>query len=479
MKAPGPLALGAPAIGTPALGAPALGPAVLGSAILGVPAKSAPAERSTLRAPPVNAPRPAGAHAATASLAGRCFLFLQGPASPFAFRLASALRRRGARIVKVHLCGGDMVFWPGAARLFRGRLDAWPAYVDRLMAQERVNDLVLFGDCRPYHAPAVRIARGHGVRLHLLEEGYERPGWITCESHGVNAHSDLPRTPQAIREAALALGDHAAEAPRQAETHGAPSAEPFARRALWDVAWHTGHTALAPLFPRYRRHTLAHPAVDYAGWLLRWLTMSGANRRDRRARAAIADGSPCFLLPLQLEGDYQMRVHSRFRSVEEVVRHVLASFARAAPEDARLVVKRHPYDTRVPATHKTVARLAEEYGLAGRVVFIERGPIEPLVAGSAGVVLVNSTTAMVALRHGRPLKVLGRASYDIPGLSHQGALDAFWTEGEPPDAALTRAYRSVVLARTQIAGGFFAPATIECAVEGLLARMAGEEARAS
>ncbi|WP_428032558.1 capsule biosynthesis protein [Ancylobacter sp.] len=401
--------------------------------------------------------------------AGRCFLFLQGPASPFGITLARALRQRGARIVKVHLCGGDTVFWRGAARLYRGRLEAWPAYMERLMAQEGVSDLVLFGDCRPYHAPAVRLGRGRGVRLHLLEEGYERPGWITCESQGVNAHSDLPRTPQGVRDAARVL---AASTPVPA-----PLAEPFARRALWDVAWHAGHTALAPLFPRYRRHTLAHPATDYTGWVVRWLTMSRANRCDRQARVAMADGAPYFLLPLQLEGDYQMRAHSRFRSIEEVVREVLGSFAAAAPAGARLVVKRHPYDTRLPATRRLVERVAQEHGIARRVVFIERGAIDALVADSAGVVLVNSTTAMVALQQGRPLKVLGRATYDMPGLSHQGALDTFWSEGAAPDPALFADYRRVVIARTQVAGGFFAAASIARAVEGLVVRMAGEEAR--
>lgn len=379
-------------------------------------------------------------------------------------RLAQALEARGARIVKVHLCGGDLVFWRASARFFRGGPDAWPAYVERLMAQEAVSDLVLFGDCRPYHAPAVQAGRARGVQLHLLEEGYVRPGWITCEGQGVNAHSDLPRTPEAVLEAA----SHVTETMEAR----APLTEPFVRRALWDVAWHTGHAALAPLFPRYRRHTLAHPAVDYAGWLLRWLDIARAARRDRRAKARLGEGAPYFLLPLQLEGDYQMRVHSGFGSVEEVVREVLASFARSAPAEARLAVKRHPYDTSLPATHKMVARLAGEHGISARVVFIERGDIEPLVAASAGVVLVNSTTALPALQHGRPLKVLGRATYDMAGLSHQGALDAFWREAAPPDPQLVRAYRRLVLARTQVPGGFFAPASIDRAVESLVARMA-------
>lgn len=407
---------------------------------------------------------------ARAEFADRCFLFLQGPASPFAFRLARALRARGARIVKVHLCGGDVVFWPAAARFYRGRPEDWPAYVESLMAEENVSDLVLFGDCRPYHRPAVTAGRARGVGLHLLEEGYVRPGWITRERYGVNAHSDLPRSREELLRAAAA----AAEPVRPAFD----PTEPFLRRAAWDVAWHAGYAALGPLFFRYQRHTLIHPALDYAGWLIRWLGAGSVRRRDDQAHAALADGRPYYLLPLQLGGDYQMRVHSDFRSVEEVARHVLASFAAAAPADARLVIKRHPYDTGIPATRRLVERLTAFHGLAGRVVFVEGGDIEPLVSRSAGVVLVNSTTAVIALRHGRPLKVLGRATYDVPGLTHQGPLDAFWTEAPRPEAELVSAYCRLLLSRTQIAGGFFAPASIQRAVEGLVARMATEGTRA-
>ncbi len=405
--------------------------------------------------------------AAPARLAGAVFLFLQGPASPFGHRLARALTAQGARVEKVHLCGGDVMFWPAGSRLsrtrlYRGRFDGWAAYCGRLMDEAGVSDLVLFGDCRPYHRPAIEAARARGLRLHLLEEGYVRPERITCEPVGVNAYSDLPRTPDEVLAQAVGLAEPA---------DPAPLPEPFAPRALWDVRWHLGYFLLAPLFPRYRRHTLVHPVRDYAGWVWRWLGARGAGRRDREANARIAQGGPCFLFPLQLEGDFQMRVHSDFRSVEEVVRAVLGSFAAFAPPDARLVVKRHPYDTSIPGSRHMVARLAGAFGLGGRVIFIEDGDIEPLVAGSAGVVLVNSTTAMLALKHGRPLKVLGRATYDMEGLSHQGALDGFWREPRAPDPALAAAYRRLVIARTQLDGGFFAPQAIARAVDSLIARM--------
>ena len=36
------------------------------------------------------------------------------------------------------------------------------------------------------------LARRRSLRLHLFEEGYLRPDWITLEREGVNANSRLP-----------------------------------------------------------------------------------------------------------------------------------------------------------------------------------------------------------------------------------------------------------------------------------------------
>ncbi|WP_458339329.1 capsular polysaccharide export protein, LipB/KpsS family, partial [Bordetella pertussis] len=35
----------------------------------------------------------------------------------------------------------------------------------------------------------VALARASGVRVHVFEEGYFRPHWVTLERGGVNAHS--------------------------------------------------------------------------------------------------------------------------------------------------------------------------------------------------------------------------------------------------------------------------------------------------
>jgi capsular polysaccharide export protein len=72
----------------------------------------------------------------------------------------------------------------------------------------------------------------------------------------------------------------------------------------------------------------------------------------------------------------------------------------------------------------------------------------------AGVVCVNSTAGLAAIEFGTPTITLGRAIYDMPGLTHQGDLDGFWTAPQVPDAELYLAFRHVVIAETQINGAY-------------------------
>jgi len=52
-----------------------------------------------------------------------------------------------------------------------------------------VTDIVLYGDTRPIHAQAVEIANKLGLSVHVFEEGYMRPYWVTYERGGTNGNS--------------------------------------------------------------------------------------------------------------------------------------------------------------------------------------------------------------------------------------------------------------------------------------------------
>ena len=85
--------------------------------------------------------------------------------------------------------------------------------------------------------------------------------------------------------------------------------------------------------------------------------------------------------------------------------------------------------------------------------------------------LVNSTVGMLALERGRPTLAFGQAVYNLPGLTHQGDIDTFWSDPKPPDMALMRDFIRVVMHRTQINGGYFSRPAIERAVAGAVPRL--------
>ena len=123
----------------------------------------------------------------------RAFLFLQGPPGPLLHQLATSMRERGMKVERINICAGDQVDWPEPATNFRGRFRDWPCFFDNFLREHQITDILLFGDCRPYHVSARRVAALRGVRTYVLEEGYLRPHWMTLELDGVNGYSRLTR----------------------------------------------------------------------------------------------------------------------------------------------------------------------------------------------------------------------------------------------------------------------------------------------
>jgi len=403
----------------------------------------------------------------------RRFLFLQGPCSPFFARLGQALRSAGHDVRKVHFSVGDRLYWRlGQAVNYRGPMAQLAAFYAGQYAAHGITDVVLFGDCRPVHRPAIAQARQHGIRVHVLEEGYFRPYWITLEQGGVNAHSTLPKEANWYRRQA-----RAAQVPDYG--NGTPFASPFWQRAVYDVAYHLASLLNPLLHAGVISHMPEHPFKEYLGYLrrgaLHYPRSRAAHATQNRLIAACAT-HPFYLLPLQLNNDAQITHHSPFASMEQAMLHVLASFARAAPAHTRLAVKLHPLDPGLVNYRKQLRAAAHHLGVAARVFFLDSGKLPALLSATAGVVTVNSTVGCSALVHQRPAIALGQCIYALEGLTFQGSLDAFWSDGAKPDGKLFRCFRNVVIARTQVNGGLYSGAGIRLAVQNAQQRLLGSDA---
>jgi capsular polysaccharide export protein len=395
--------------------------------------------------------------------AGRGFLFLQGMATRFFERLGRALGERGHAVHRVNFNGGDRAFWrlPGAVD-FCGREHEWPEFLDRLVVEKAISDVILFGDCRPLHRAAIRVAERRLLRTHVVEEGYLRPDWV-------NGHSTLPRDPGWYRDRARSL-------PPWRDPPSVPGS--FRRRAVEDVAYTMASMAGMWRFPHYTTHRPYHQMIEYAGWLRRLALQRRAERRAAAAIQNLPDGpDPLFLFPLQLDCDYQVRVHSPFRAMHLAIEHVLGSFARHAPVAARLMVKLHPLDSGLVDWAAMTGHIAVELGIADRLTIIDGGDLGKLLARKPAVVTVNSTVGTLALACGLPLIALGKAVYDIAGLTFQGELDEFWNAPAPPDMALFDAFRRVLADRCLIPGSFFNEAGLTLAVNAAVERLEAADAR--
>jgi capsular polysaccharide export protein len=201
-----------------------------------------------------------------------------------------------------------------------------------------------------------------------------------------------------------------------------------------------------------------------------------ARRPLTRRRAAaefqrITPQSRFYLLPLQLNCDSQIQLHSTFGSMTPVISTIIESFARTAPADTMLVVKEHPLDDGLVNWRRVVTELAAASGVSDRVVYLELGDLDGLIGKSLGVVTVNSTTGTLALAMGIPVITLGMAIYDLAGLTHQGPLDAFWAAPTAPDPALFAAFRQVLTSRCLLVGSFFSEEGIKLLVNNAVNRL--------
>ena len=396
-------------------------------------------------------------------LANRRFLLVTLPSGPFGRRLAETLRRGGADVLRVVLNGGDLVSWGLADALWpKVPRPLWRSWLDWQLFEQSITDLVVFGDTMAFSAEALACARENGVKTWVLENGYNRPDWITLEPTGVNAYSCMPRDSRAYRDVDLSVA--AEEMPRVGPI------TPYHTMNI--TSYFTGVVLGAPIFPTYRYPYAVPLWPQIFGHIRRYgVMMLRQGSWKREASVAMADPRPFFLACLQREGDSQLLEHSDLKTNGAFMAQVITNFAKAAPTDHRLVFKNHPLDPGVEDLAARCHAMARKAKVADRVVFLEGGVFAQLARASKGIVAVNSTAAYAALGFGVPVKLLGRAVFDIDGLTDARPLEHFWKAPAAPDADLFARFRRRLSERTQVYGSFHNPRNLRGTAERLVERL--------
>lgn len=365
----------------------------------------------------------------------------------------------GAKTLRIGVAPGDSLYWSRAAGrylAYRGRVSDFPGFVRDVIADQAPTDFVMLGDGRPYHRMTIEVladmaATGPAPTPWIVEHGYIRPG-ILVETWGMGGHSQIPR--------AFLARDTSGDATPGPDLPAFPAS--FLRYGAMDVGYHMANLAGAwARYPHYRPYAADGPLREYAGWVIKALTLPHRRRAAELAARRIADHQgPVFLLPLQLAGDYQIRNYGTGESLAQILQGVVASFARHAPGDAMLVVRQHPLDNGLAHWGRQTSAAAAAAGITERVVFQDGGSAAPMMARAAGMITVNSTMGLEAVLRGMPCHTLGRAIYSLPGLASSGPADGFWQNPAPPDGPTVAAFAGFLRRNYHIAGSFDGPGAL-------------------
>lgn len=374
-------------------------------------------------------------------------LLLQGPAGPFMRRFADELQDHGIAVTKVNFHAGDVLFFPGPNTVpFRGTRADWPAFVRRLMDERGIDAIFLFGDCRALHRAAIEAAHERGASVWVFEEGYLRPDWITLERDGVNGHSRLPRDPAFYR---------AQELPEPEPP--TPVGASFGLSAWYSTLNALAFTHLNHGFPHYVHHRNLNAWYQTASWVKGYFRKKLFEAKEcgliERFTGELA--GRYFFVPLQVHCDFQL-THSKYSSVPQFVDEVIDAFIEHADSRDAIVFKHHPMDRPYCDYSELFRERTRRHGLSGRLFYVHDLHLPTLLKHARGTITINSTVGISSIHHRTPVKVMGTAVYDMPGLTFQGSLPEFLRDpGGPPDQDLYRAFRRYLLHANQANGNFY------------------------
>lgn len=347
---------------------------------------------------------------------------------------------------------GDQAFWfhPASYIPFRGKAEAWKDTFVGLLADKGVTDIVLYGDTRPIHAQAAAEAKARGLTVHVFEEGYMRPYWVTYERGGANGNSRL--MDMTIEQMQTALANSDMEAPLPPGHWG-----DMRQHVFYGALYHWFILARNGKYRNFRPHRSIPVTKEFSLYIQRLLLMPilALDRLISTMRIRLG-GFPYHLALLQLEHDSSFQEHSTFDTMPDFLRLVLDEFASGAPRHHHLVVKAHPLEDGRAAVRRNLKQIARELGISDRVHYVRGGKLAQLLNDARTAVTVNSTAGQQVLWRGIPLKVFGRAVYAKPEFVSDQPLSEFFAAPARPDNKAYKDYRRYLLETSQLPGGFYA-----------------------
>lgn len=383
----------------------------------------------------------------------RKILLLQSPIGYFFADLSKWLKTHNKTVFKLNFNAGDEYFYPETDDpnnpfAYTGSLEDFYNFLLDFVKKNNIDTFICFGDTRPYHVIAKKLALEFNITFWALEEGYFRPHFVTLEKDGVNDFSPLPRDSHFYYSFA--------NLPNPSEPQQV--APGFFLLAKLAAQYYYNIYKKKKVYPKYKHHRILSLSYYIRNWCKSGIINIKNKYYNYRFSRKIYNYKikNFYILPLQVYNDSQVRIHSDFSTVKDFLIYVLNSFANDAPKELSLIIKHHPMDRGFTNYSKIIKKYKRLYPhLKNRLYYIYDVPLPILLRKGKGMITLNSTSGLSALIHNMPVITLGRANYNFEGLTHQGPLKEFWHNPTPPNPTIFKGFQYYHLNKTQINGSFY------------------------
>jgi capsular polysaccharide export protein len=378
-------------------------------------------------------------------------VFLQGPMGGFFKKLQLGFSKDN-KVFHIGFNKGDEFYSvKNNYHAYKDGQSAWDSYFKKFIRSNSIDIVFLFGDCRFYHQQAIDIARRLGVMVYVFEEGYIRPNYLTVEKYGVNANSALPRDKSFYES--LNLNDF-----KDLEENAVNLGNSYPNMALQAMIYYFVSNVFQWQYPQYEHHrnfsVIKQAFVGLRSFVRKFKYLLTEANVINQISGDLSQ--KYYFMPLQVRDDFQLKIHSDFDSIEAFSKQVLLSFSRHAPKDKKIIIKHHPMDRGRADYSKFIISLSDKLKITDRVKVVHDVHLPTLLKNAIGTITINSTVGLSSLYHETPVIYLGRAMYDIEGLTAKDVdLDGFWSLDLQVNKGLYKKFRVYLVKNTQVNMSFY------------------------
>ena len=376
-------------------------------------------------------------------------LLLQGPIGIFFYKLSKILKNNNANIFKLNFNGGDAIFYPFKADKFNNKLLYFKGFFKKYCLENNIDFIIAYNDCRPLHRIAIKMAKRLKINIYIFEEGYLRPNFITLEKDGVNANSKLYKNKN--------IYSHINTINKIDSINAKQIKGSFKYMAFFAFLYWLFAFLLAPFYNNNLHHR-SLSIFEFLPWIRAFYRKFYYQIKEKKIKKTIQTlNGKYFIAPLQVFNDTQILKHYNGGSIIYFIEQILKSFAKYSRPNHYLIFKHHPMDIGYVNYEKLIKTICRQKGLENRVFYIHDIHLPSVLKNALGCVVINSTVGYSALYHNCPLKVCGKAFYDINGLCYQKSLNTFWKEAHSnkPDYQFFLKFQNYLIKNNQINTNFY------------------------